>query len=104
MCRATIYDARNNFSSLVKIAEGGEPVELTRHDKPVAVIISYEEFQARKPKESFIDKLEKLKKKYADIAQSDEDVLSIALFGDVAIKYITQRNEDRKPKKIKVSV
>ena len=67
MCRATIYDARNNFSSLVKIAEGGEPVELTRHDKPVAVIISYEEFQARKPKESFIDKLEKLKKKYADV-------------------------------------
>ena len=67
MCTATIYDARNNFSSLVKIAEGGEPVELTRHDKPVAVIISYEEFQARKPKESFIDKLEKLKKKYADV-------------------------------------
>ena len=67
MCRATIYDARNNFSSLVKIAESGEPVELTRHDKPVAVIISYEEFQARKPKESFIDKLEKLKKKYADV-------------------------------------
>lgn len=67
MCTATIYDARNNFSSLVKIAEGGEPVELTRHDKPVAVIISYEEFQARKPKESFIDKLKKLKKKYADV-------------------------------------
>ena len=62
MCRATIYDARNNFSSLVKIAEGGEPVELTRHDKPVAVIICYEEFQAQKPKENFLDKLEKLKK------------------------------------------
>ena len=54
-------------TELVKIAEGGEPVELTRHDKPVAVIISYEEFQARKPKESFIDKLEKLKEKYADV-------------------------------------
>ena len=66
MCRATIYDARNNFSSLVKIAEGGEPVELTRHDKPVAVIICYEEFQAQKPKENFLDKLEKLKKKYSD--------------------------------------
>ena len=30
MCRATIYDARNKFSSLVKLAEQGEPVELTR--------------------------------------------------------------------------
>ncbi len=67
MCRATIYDARNNFSSLVKIAEGGEPVELTRHDKPVAVIISYEDFQTSKPKPSFLEKLARLKEKYADV-------------------------------------
>ncbi len=69
MCRATIYDARNNFSSFVKIAEGGEPVELTRHDKPVAVIISWEEYEARKPKESFFEKLKKLKEEYADVLE-----------------------------------
>ena len=67
MCRATIYDARNNFSSYVKIAEGGEPVELTRHDKPVAVIISWEDYASRKPKESFFEKLRKLKEEYADV-------------------------------------
>ena len=67
MCRATIYDARNNFSSFVKIAEGGEPVELTRHDKPVAVIISWEDYAMRKPKESFFEKLKKLKEEYADV-------------------------------------
>ena len=38
-----------------------------------------------------------LKKQYKDIAKSDEDVLSIALFGDVAIKFIEQRNEDAIP-------
>ncbi|MBQ8013809.1 MAG: type II toxin-antitoxin system prevent-host-death family antitoxin, partial [Treponema sp.] len=43
MCRTSIYEARNNFSALVKLAEEGEVVELTRYDKPVAVIISYAE-------------------------------------------------------------
>lgn len=36
MCRTSIYEARNNFSSLVKMAEEGEVVELTRYDKPDA--------------------------------------------------------------------
>ena len=45
MCITSIYEARNNFSSLVKLAEEGEVVELTRYDKPVAVIISYEDFE-----------------------------------------------------------
>ena len=44
MCIAPIYSARNNFSSLVKVAENGEIVALSRHNKPVAVIISYEDF------------------------------------------------------------
>ena len=67
MCRATIYDARNNFSALVKKAEQGEPVELTRHDKPVAVIISYEEYEKRGKKRSFIQWYEKFRKDNADI-------------------------------------
>ena len=70
MCRASIYDARNNFSSLVKIAEGGEPVELTRHDKPVAVIISYEEYE--KQKRNLFKEIEKLKKEYADALEGFE--------------------------------
>ena len=45
MCRTSIYEARNNFSALVKCAEEGEVVELTRYDKPVAVIMSYEEYE-----------------------------------------------------------
>lgn len=67
MCKSTIYDARNNFSALVKIAEGGEPVELTRHDKPVAVIISWEDYSKNNSANTFMAKLEALRKKYADV-------------------------------------
>ena len=67
-------------------------------------IIGDDEVITHRPADDLKPEFKALKKKYADIAQSDEDVLSIALFGDVAIKYITQRNEDHKPKKIKVSV
>ncbi|MBQ4377774.1 MAG: type II toxin-antitoxin system Phd/YefM family antitoxin [Treponema sp.] len=67
MCRATIYDARNNFSALVKTAENGEPVELTRHDKPVAVIIKYEDYEKKFKKKSFFERWEETRKKYADV-------------------------------------
>ena len=64
MCTASIYEARNKLSDYVKIAEEGEPVELTRYNKPVAVIISYEEYE-KKPKE--VSWLKKWREKYADV-------------------------------------
>ena len=68
MCRTSIYEARNNFSALVKSAEEGEVIELTRYDKPVAVIISYAEYEhIEDSKPSFLTKLEELKKEYADV-------------------------------------
>jgi len=44
-----------------------------------------------------------LKKKYKDIIKSDEDVLSIALFNDVAIKFLQKRKEDEIVETINVS-
>lgn len=68
MCRTSIYEARNNFSSLVKLAEEGEVVELTRYDKPVAVIMSYADYgENRKAQPSLLDKLAELRKEYADV-------------------------------------
>ena len=68
MCRTSIYEARNNFSALVKCAEEGEIVELNRYDKPVAVIMSYEEYeQMDNEKPNLLDKLQTLKKEYADV-------------------------------------
>ena len=55
-----------------------------------------------RPADDLAPEFEGLKKQYKGIAKSDEDVLSIALFGDVAIKFIEQRNADAKPTVIKV--
>ena len=68
MCRTSIYEARNNFSNLVKRAEGGEVVELTRYDKPVAVLMSYDEYYELEDKmPPLLDKMAKLKAEYADV-------------------------------------
>lgn len=71
MCRTSIYEARNNLSNFVKIAEGGEPVELTRYDKPVAVIISYKEFERKTPSGS-VSWLSKWRNKYADVLNNED--------------------------------
>ena len=44
MSRTSIYEARNSLSSLIRQAESGNLVELTRHEKPVAVLLGYEEY------------------------------------------------------------
>jgi oxaloacetate decarboxylase alpha subunit len=65
-------------------------------------IIGDDEVITHRPADDLAPEFKGLKAQYKDIAKSDEDVLSIALFGDVAIKYITQRNEDAKPTTIKL--
>lgn len=81
MCRTSIYAARNNLSNFVKIAERGEPVELTRYDKPVAVIISYEEYE-KIEKPSFLEKLAELKKEYADVLNDEGIPLRSKVYQD----------------------
>lgn len=48
MCRTSIYEARNNFSALIQVASEGEIVELTRYNRPIAVIMSYEDYEAKR--------------------------------------------------------
>jgi prevent-host-death family protein len=48
----SIAEARNQLPALVHAAEGGSPVRLTRRGKPVAVLISLQEYErgrARRP-------------------------------------------------------
>lgn len=72
MCRTSIYEARNNLSNFVKIAEGGEPVELTRYDKPVAVIVSYAEYEKNNSSME-LSWLSKWREEYSDVL-SDEGI------------------------------
>ena len=55
-----------------------------------------------RPADDLKPEFQDLKKQYKGIAKSDEDVLSIALFGDVALRFIEKRNEDAKPTVIHV--
>jgi prevent-host-death family protein len=50
MKTASIAQAKNNLSSLIQQAECSEPIHLTRHGKPVAVIISETDYQSLVPK------------------------------------------------------
>ena len=55
-----------------------------------------------RPADDLKPEFEDLKKEYKELIESDEDVLSIALFKEVAIKFLKKRKEDRIPKVIKV--
>jgi prevent-host-death family protein len=50
MKTASIAHAKNNLSSLIQEVENNEPIHLTRHGKPVAVIISEADYQHLEPK------------------------------------------------------
>ena len=43
--RRSIAEARRNLPSLVRAAESGTAVELTRHGEPVAVLIGWKAFE-----------------------------------------------------------
>ena len=81
MCSTSIYAARNNLSNFVKIAEKGDPVDLTRYDKPVAVIISCEEYE-KKNSSTEISWLAKWRKEYADVLDDEEIPLRPKVYQD----------------------
>ena len=67
-------------------------------------IIGDDKVITHRPADDLKPEFQDLKKQYKGIAKSDEDVLSIALFGDVALKFINKRNEDAIPEVIHVLV
>jgi prevent-host-death family protein len=50
MKTASIAHAKNNLSNLIQEVERSEPIHLTRHGKPVAVIISEADYRNLAPK------------------------------------------------------
>lgn len=41
----TVKDAKNNLSSLIRLAEKGQPQIIRRHDTEVAVVVSIEDWR-----------------------------------------------------------
>ena len=65
-------------------------------------IIGVDKVITYRPADDLKPEFNELKAKYKGIAKSDEDVLSIALFQDIAIKFLEKRNADSIPTKIKL--
>ncbi|MCQ2792474.1 MAG: pyruvate carboxylase subunit B, partial [Bacilli bacterium] len=55
-----------------------------------------------RPADDLKPEFKELKKKYKKVAKTDEDVLSLALFPEVAMKFFEQRKKDKIPTKIKL--
>ncbi|AUD64620.1 oxaloacetate decarboxylase [Tenericutes bacterium MZ-XQ] len=65
----------------------------------LAKIIGDDEIITHRPADNLKPEFEDLKKKYEGFAKSDEDILSIALFGKVAISFLEKKYQEKpKPK------
>lgn len=68
--KKSIADARNNLPQLIRDAEAGEVIELTRHGEPVAIIVScstYDRLTSGRPK-TFSEAYEEFTSRY-DLAE-----------------------------------
>lgn len=65
-------------------------------------IIGNDKVITHRPADDIKPEFKELKKKYKNIAKTEEDVLSLALFPEIALKFLEQRKADKRPTKIKV--
>lgn len=66
----SISEAKNRLPAIIHGIESGPPAELTRHGKPVAVLLSIAEYNAlKKPKQKLMESLSLFRKNLAP----DED-------------------------------
>lgn len=70
---APLFDIKAKFSEYVTYAENGEVVEITKHGKTTAVIISINEFNRLKEnyRPSFIEKLNEWKRKTGGLTNEE---------------------------------
>ena len=72
---------------------GQAPAEIDQDIKKK--IIGDDEVITCRPADLLAPEFESLKEKYKDLAKSDEDVLSLALFEKVAVDYMEKRNKPK---------
>lgn len=83
----SIVEARNNFAALVRDAENSDtPVQVTRHGKPVVVILSMEEYERLKNPQPKRDWLTEHLAWRAEWGVDDMDFDPDEIWGDVRDK------------------
>lgn len=50
----TVKDAKNNLSSLIRLAEKGQPQVIKRHETDVAVVVSIEDWKKLRGKQESV--------------------------------------------------
>lgn len=71
----TIADAKNNLPRLIHAAEAGDDIHITRHGRPVAVLISEERYQQLSSTgKSVFQAILQWREQYGGIDLSDEEV------------------------------
>jgi antitoxin Phd len=68
MRKSQLRDVKSSFSAVVDQAAGGDPTVVTRHGKPVAVVLGYDQWQA----------LQGARPSFADLLLAFPDVGEIA--------------------------
>jgi len=62
MSEASVAEAKNHLPRLIRRAEHGDPIHITRHGRPVAVLLAADEYsrltQEQTPQQGFLDFLE----------------------------------------------
>lgn len=66
-----VKEAKNNLSSLIRLAEKGQPQVIRRHDKDVAVVVSIEDWRKSGGKQESL--LEFLQNSPLDLILDDLD-------------------------------
>ena len=72
-----VKEAKNNLSTLIRLAEKGQPQIIRRHDKEVAVVVSIEDWKKiRGDEETFLEFLQRsgLREILPYLDRSDEPV------------------------------
>lgn len=76
----TIREAKSSLTSLIHAAEKGEPMRLTRHGKPVAVIVSIRQFQELTARRERKDPWEFLKRWRAQLPKQEPNPKVLSKF------------------------
>lgn len=72
MEKIPIFEAKNKLPAIIHQIEGGEGIELTRHNKGVAVLLSKDLYSTLDNESSFESAFRLFRRKYKDLYNTEE--------------------------------